>query len=245
MSRDRIALIHGVGLDGSMWGPLRELLEPEFEVQVLELLGHGNRPPAPEGVTLAELAEDIAERLHPETHLVGFSLGALVAQYIARFRPELVKTLVSVASVCSRTPEEQASVLARLATAEADFGQTVEASIRRWYPEGSGVAPELIEQTREVLKRNDPRSFLACYRVFAIADTEIEPELPRISVPALAVTGEFDPGSTPEMSARLAAAIPDCSYAVVAGARHMMPVERPRELATLLTAFIKEHSNVD
>ncbi|MET3932347.1 hypothetical protein ABIE00_000393 [Arthrobacter sp. OAP107] len=39
MSRDRIALIHGVGLDGSMWGPLREFLEPEYDVQVLELLG--------------------------------------------------------------------------------------------------------------------------------------------------------------------------------------------------------------
>jgi pimeloyl-ACP methyl ester carboxylesterase len=245
VSRVRIALIHGVGLDGSMWDPLRELLEPEFEVQVLDLLGHGNRPPAADGVTLAELADDVASGLQPGTHLVGFSLGALVAQYLARFRPELVETLVSVGSVCERTPAEQASVLGRLASAESDFRQTVEASIRRWYPDGSGVAPELIEQTREVLERNDPKSFLACYRVFATADAEIAPELPKISVPSLAVTGELDPGSTPEMSARLAAAIPDCSYAVVAGARHMMPMERPHELATLLTAFIKEHSNAD
>ncbi|WP_423182421.1 alpha/beta fold hydrolase [Arthrobacter sp. NyZ413] len=245
MSRVRIALIHGVGLDGSMWGPLRELLEPEFEVQVLELLGHGNRPSAPDGVTLADLAGDVADRLQPGTHLVGFSLGALVSQYLARFRPELVETLVSVGSVCARTPDEQASVLARLASAEADFGQTVEASIRRWYPDGSAVPAELVEQTREVLEHNDPRSFLACYRVFATADAEIAPELGKIGVPSLAVTGEFDPGSTPEMSARLAAAIPDCGYSVVAGARHMMPVERPHELATLLTAFIKEHSNAD
>ena len=76
MSRARIALIHGVGLDGSMWGPLREFLEPEYHVQILELLGHGHRgTAAPEGVTLAELAADVADRLEPGTHVVGFSLA--------------------------------------------------------------------------------------------------------------------------------------------------------------------------
>ncbi|HEY3573154.1 MAG TPA: alpha/beta fold hydrolase [Arthrobacter sp.] len=244
MSRDRIALIHGVGLDGSMWGPLREFLEPEYDVQVLELLGHGSRPKAPEGVTLAELAADVAERLEPDTHLVGFSLGALVAQHVARFRPDLVASLVSVASVCARTSEEHAAVMVRLASAGSDFPATVEASIRRWYPKGSAVPAETVKATREVLLKNDPKSFLACYRVFATADAEIAAELPLITVPSYAVTGELDPGSTPGMSARLAAAIPGCTYSVISGARHMMPVERPHELANTLTAFIKEHSHV-
>jgi pimeloyl-ACP methyl ester carboxylesterase len=244
VSRERVALIHGVGLDSSMWNPLRDFLEPEYEVQVLELLGHGQRPPAPEGITLAGLAADVAERLEPNTHLVGFSLGALVAQHLARFRPDLVASLVSVASVSARTPQEHAAVMVRLASAESDFPATIEASIQRWYPEGSKVPAELVEATREVLQKNDPKSFLACYRVFATADADIAPELPRISVPSHAVTGELDPGSTPEMSARLAAAIPGCTYSIIPGARHMMPVERPQELAHTLTAFIKEHSYV-
>lgn len=245
MSRARIALIHGVGLDGSMWGPLREFLEPEFDVQIIELLGHGSRTKAvPENVTLTELAADVADRLSPGTHVVGFSLGALVAQHLARFRPDLVATLVSVGSVCSRTSEEHGSVMARLAMAEADFTASAEASIRRWYPEGTPVPASVVEETRQVLLRNNQRSFLAAYRVFATADAEIAPELPRITVPSHAVTGELDPGSTPEMSARLAAAIPGCTYSVISGARHMMPVERPQELANTLTAFIKEHSNV-
>ncbi|MFJ4169664.1 alpha/beta fold hydrolase [Paenarthrobacter sp. NPDC089714] len=244
MSRQRIALIHGVGLDGSMWAPLREFLEPEYEVQVLELLGHGRRAKAPDGVTLGELSADIAGQLQPGTHLVGFSLGALVAQHLARFRPDLVSTLVSVASVCARTSEEHAAVMVRLASAASDFPATVEASIRRWFPEGSGVPDQVIEETRAVLQRNDPESFLACYRVFATADAEIAPELACITVPAHAVTGELDPGSTPDMSARLAAAIPGSTYSVIQGTRHMMPVERPQELATTITAFIKEHSHV-
>lgn len=245
MGFERIALIHGVGLDGSMWGPVRNLLEPEYDVHVLELLGHGRRPPlGPQGVTLAELAADVAEGLEPNTHLVGFSLGALVAQHLARFRPDLVASLVSVASVCARTPQEQAAVMMRLASAESDFPATVDASINRWYPDGSAVPAAVVEATRTVLQRNDPQSFVACYRVFATADAEIAPELPLITVPSHAVTGALDPGSTPQMSARLAAAIPGCTYSVIGGARHMMPVERPHELATTLTAFIKEHSHV-
>jgi pimeloyl-ACP methyl ester carboxylesterase len=244
VSRVRIALIHGVGLDGSTWGPLREFLEPEYDVQVLELLGHGQRPKAPEGVTLAELAADVAGRLEPGTHVVGFSLGALVAQYLARFRPDVVASLVSVGSVCARTPEERAAVMMRLAAAEADFPATVEASIRRWYPAGTSVPVEVVEETRRVLQRNDRQSFLACYRVFATADADIAPELPAITVPSHAVTGELDPGSTPEMSARLASAIPGCTYSVISGARHMVPVERPQELANTLTAFVKEHAHV-
>ncbi|MBT2534440.1 alpha/beta fold hydrolase [Arthrobacter sp. ISL-48] len=228
-----------------MWGPLREFLEPEYDVQVLELLGHGNRGHiAPEGVSLEELATDVAEHLEPGTHVVGFSLGALVAQHLARFRPDLVASLVSVASVCERTSQEHAAVMIRLAAAASDFPATVEASIMRWYPKGSSVPGELIQATREVLLRNDPQSFLACYRVFATADAEIAPELPRITVPSHAVTGELDQGSTPEMSARLAAAIPGCTYSVISGARHMMPVEQPHQLANTLTAFVKEHSHV-
>ncbi len=227
-----------------MWGPLREFLEPEYDVQVLELLGHGSRQPAPEGTTLAQLAADIATQLEPDTHLVGFSLGALVAQHLARFRPDLVASLTSLSSVCERTAEEHAAVTMRLAAAASDFPATAEASLRRWYPDGTPVPSDLINATREVLLKNNPQSFLACYRVFATADAEIGPELPRITVPSQAVTGEFDPGSTPEMSARLAAAIPGCTYSIISGTRHMMPLERPQELANTLTAFIKEHSDV-
>lgn len=85
---------------------------------------------------------------------------------------------------------------------------------------------------------NDPDSFLNCYRVFATADAEIGPQLDRIDTPALAITGSDDPGSTPEMTRRLAASIPGCQAVIVPGARHMLPVQCPRELADALTSFI-------
>jgi (E)-2-((N-methylformamido)methylene)succinate hydrolase len=243
MPKPTIVLLHGVGLDSTMWAPVTALLPDDVEVLALDLPGHGRQRPAPDGVTLADLAEQVAGSVPPGSHLVGFSLGALVAQHLARHRPDLVATLTSVSSVCRRTEEERAAVLGRLAAAAADFPASVAASLQRWYA-GTAVDPEIVRRNEATLLANDVPSYLNCYRVFATADAEIAPELPRIPVPALAVTGEDDPGSTPEMTSRLAEAIPDCRAVVVPGARHMLPIERPQDLVTCLTTFIGERAHV-
>ena len=243
MAKPSLVLLHGVGLDSTMWEPATALLEDDVDVVALDLPGHGRREPAPDGVTLADLADGVAGDVPPGSHLVGFSLGALVAQHLARHRPDLVATLTSVSSVCRRTEAERAAVLGRLESAAADFPGSVAASLHRWY-DRTDTDPGWVRRTEATLLANDVGSYLNCYRVFATADAEISPELPRIAVPALAVTGELDPGSTPEMTHRLAAAIPGCRAVVVPGARHMLPVQRPRDLVTRLTTFIGERAHV-
>jgi pimeloyl-ACP methyl ester carboxylesterase len=219
------------------------LLAGDADVVTPDLPGHGARPPAPAGVTLAELADGVAADIPPGSHLVGFSLGALVAQHLALHRPALVATLTSVSSVCRRTAEERAAVLDRLRTAERDFAASAAASLRRWY-DGTEVDREQVRRTEATLLANDRDSFLNCYSVFATADAEIGPELELITVPALAVTGEHDPGSTPAMTRRLAEAMPDCRAVIVPGARHMLPVQRPREFADCLSTFIGANTHV-
>lgn len=242
MSRPTVVLLHGVGLDHTMWEPTAALLADRFTVLTPDLPGHGTRPPARDGVTLAELAAGVAAEIPAGSHLVGFSLGALVAQHLALHRPELTATLTSVSSVCARTAEERASVLDRLRTAEADFTASTAASLKRWY-DGAGVAPDRVARTEATLLANDIASFLACYRVFATADADLAPDLAAIDVRALAVTGENDPGSTPGMTHRLAAALPDCRAEIIPGARHMLPVERPEALVASLTAFIDSNDS--
>jgi len=239
-----VVLLHGVGLDHSMWDAFAAEVRDGLgrPVTALDLPGHGARPPLTAPTTLAALAGDVAARLPGRAHLVGFSLGALVAQHLARFRPELVASLASVSSVCRRTSAEAAAVASRLETAAADFRASVEASISRWYPAGSGVPAEAVDRTRAALLANNVPSYLHAYRVFATGDAAIGPELGGIGVPSLAVTGGLDPGSTPEMTRRLGEAIPGARTAVVAEARHMLPVERPAELARIITEFIHEAS---
>lgn len=232
-----VALLHGVGLDSTMWGPVQDALGRESIA--IDLPGHGRQSPLTEPATLEELAADVLKRLPERSHLVGFSLGALIAQYIARFHPERVQTLTCVSSVCQRTDAERSAVSVRLASAEANFLATVEASIDRWYS-GTAVPQSAVDATRRTLEANDVQSFVHAYRVFATEDSVIGNELSRIEVPTLAITGEHDPGSTPEMTRRLAAAIPCAKAVIVPGARHMLPVQDADVLARAINEFIKD-----
>lgn len=236
-----VVLLHGVGLDHTMWQPLRALLPPRLTVVAPDLPGHGTRQPVRGETSLDRLAAEVAEEVPPGAHLVGFSLGALIAQHLAIHRPELVESLISVSSVCHRTSGERAAVLARLELARSDFVASAEASIERWYA-GTGTPDDVVACTRATLLANDHESFLACYRVFATADQELTPRLRDISAPALAITGELDSGSTPQMTHRLAEAIPDCEAVVVPGSRHMLPVQTPEALASCVSQHIPDQT---
>lgn len=234
-----VVLLHGVGLDRSMWDRCLPHLADGHRVTAADLRGHGRSGAARSGTTLADLAGDVVELLDglaaTRVHLVGFSLGALVAQQVAAERPDRVATLALVSSVALRTAEERAAVERRLEAATADLGRTVDAAVDRWFERGwRRREPELVEAVRRTMLANEPSSYLAAYHVFATGDRETGPLLRTISAPTLAITGSDDPGSTPEMSHRLAEAIPDAHAEVVVGARHLLPLERPRELSEAL-----------
>lgn len=241
--RTPLVLLHGVGLDSSMWEPFlaAHRVRDSREVLTLDLPGHGSRPHLTQETSLAEMAEDIVRRLPPRSHLLGFSLGAMVAQYIAYHHAERVSSLICVSSVCRRTEEEREAVLRRLEVAAQDFRASASAALERWFPTEEGslrTSPAVVEQTRQVLMANDTASYLNAYRVFATADAEISPLLGEIEVPTLAITGSKDPGSTPEMTHRLADAIPGAAAVVIPGVRHMFPVQEPDILSRHIIDFL-------
>ncbi|TGD31510.1 alpha/beta hydrolase [Brevibacterium sp. S22] len=255
-------LLHGVGLDHTVWSRVESRLGRT--TSAIDLPGHGRQPRLSEPTDLAEMAADVLERMPAgPVHLVGFSLGSLIAQQIAIESPERVRSLACVSSVCARTDDDSAAVRGRLEGAGADFPGSMERALERWFPaeaaaeagaassggvgnsiakavdsSGGGVAEVLREEIRPVLFANDPVSYRHAYAVFATGDRELAPRLGEITAPTLAITGELDPGSTPEMSRRLAERIPDTRVVVVPGARHMLPVTHAEVLAGHLGALI-------
>ncbi|WP_315150263.1 alpha/beta hydrolase [Corynebacterium variabile] len=239
-----IVLLHGVGLDRTIWDAVSAELGrvlPGSEVIALDLPGHGAQPPLTHEVSLGDLAADVLDRMPAgPVHLVGFSVGALIAQHIAVHHPDRVLTLTCVNSVCDRNGQEAAAVAGRLETAGVDFALGAERAVDRWFPDGAGIpgAPALRDRTRRILLANDVPSYLHVYRVFATGDAELAPELHRITVPVLAVTGSEDPGSTPEMSYRIAERIPGTHVHIIQGARHMVPDTHSELLSALIAELV-------
>ncbi|WP_129659720.1 alpha/beta fold hydrolase [Rothia uropygialis] len=235
-----VVLLHGVGLDRTVWSAVEEQMGRRPTLS-LDLPGHGAQPPLKSPTTLAELADDVLKRMPEEpVHLVGFSLGALIAQLIAARDPERLVTLTCVSAVCFRTQEESTAVQKRLTTARKDFRASMEQAVHRWFPGNTEVSSLHRDRTYKVLMANDVESYLHAYAVFAGGDQSVAPKLPKITVPTLAITGELDTGSTPEMTNRLAEVIPDARRRIVAGVRHMLPAEAPGELVAELNEFINE-----
>ena len=78
-----LMLIHGWGMNSQVWEPIREALESQYHVLWIDLPGHGfNRHI--EMQSLEQMVALIADVTPENTHLIGWSLGGLVAQALAQ-----------------------------------------------------------------------------------------------------------------------------------------------------------------
>ena len=241
-----VILLHGVGLDHVIWQAQCPALARRRRVIAYDLLGHGASPAITREVTLADFVDQLASviaALVPQEQLpslVGFSFGGLIAEAFTLAQPRRVARLAIIASVFDRAPAERASVEARLRSARIDGpAALIEAALARWYsPQFRASHPGVVDAVAALLQRNDPRSFLAAYGVFAEADRDLAGRLGAIAVPTLIIAGEEDSGATPAMARRLAALIRGAELAIIPGARHMLPQEHAGELTDLLQRFL-------
>lgn len=85
-SKPTLLLIHGWGMNPSLWDDLAQPLSEHFEVHCPALPGHGGTPPVP-GWSAESLASDWLQAW-PDAFWVGWSLGAQVALAAAIQAPE-------------------------------------------------------------------------------------------------------------------------------------------------------------
>ncbi|WMD20013.1 alpha/beta fold hydrolase [Achromobacter seleniivolatilans] len=239
-----LVLLHGVGLDHTLWDDLAPLLEADFDVLRYDLLGHGAGP-AIEGLAhmpdfVAQLDAELDQAGWSGAHVLGYSMGGLIAGAYAAARPQRVKRLILLSTVFQRTADEAQAVMARLAAAATQDVQAAAAiSLQRWFTPGFQAArPERVASIERRLVQNDRANFLAAYRLFAEGDQVLANAAPDIACPALVMTGGEDVGSTPRMTRGLARALPDGRARVIDGQRHMLPVEAPAIVASALQAFL-------
>lgn len=238
-----VMLIHGVGDRLDSWDAVAGALGGERAVVRYDLRGHGRseRPPGP--YSLEDFAADhvaLMDELGVErAHVVGFSLGGLIAQQVALEHPGRVASLVLAGSVAGRTDEERERVAERLRQVESGGPVAVADGGARWYSQEFREAhPDVVARQMERFASNDPAAYAAAYRVLATSD--LAERLPEIEAPVLAITGEHDVGSPPHMSELIASRVPRGRARILPGARHSLPVERAGELAEAIAGFLTD-----
>lgn len=237
-----VTLVHGIGADHASWDGVAAHLERDFTVIRPDLRGHG----ASDRMTRCSLDDFVSDLnalldaadVH-STHLVGFSLGGLIAQKYAIEKSERLNRLVLISSVADRTDEERARVLKRADQIDREgIAAVVSAAEDRWFtPAFKAANPHRVADRLEQLVKNDHRSYAAAYRVFAEADRGMDFE--KISVPTLVMTGENDLGSSPRMSNLLHEKIAGSQLHILPDLRHSVLLEAPDLIADLILGFLK------
>lgn len=244
-----VVLIHGVGLDNTLWDAQVAQLKDHFHIVRYDMLGHGQSAHPPGQRQLGDFVRQLHQLLMnlqiPRAAIIGFSMGSLVARAFAIKHPQMANKLVLMNSVFRRNTQQQDAVNARLALAEAGgLQEGIEAAVGRWFsPEFITVNPALIQTIETRLRGNDADGFLNAYRVFASTEDPPQNPLP-ITCPTLVLTGELDSGSTPAMTQNLAAAIPGAKAHVLPGLRHMAALEDPIQVNELLFRFLSRNAGL-
>lgn len=235
-----VVFAHALGTDLRLWDAVIPLLPPALRLIRYDLRGHGasSVPPAPYAMgALIRDAERLMDSLGArDAVFVGLSIGGLVAQGLAVKRLDLVRGLVlSNTAVKIAT---QAIWQDRIAAVQAGgLDALAEAQITRWFPPRFRTSPEAqLWQSR--LRATPPEGYAgACA---AIAGTDFITPTSGLTLPTLVIAGSEDGSTPPDLVRETAGLIRGARFALIRGAGHVPPVDKPAEWAALLARFLEE-----
>ena len=246
---DPLVLIMGIGYDSSLW-MLHQVpaLSRAFKVVIFDNRDAGRSAPASGPYTIADMADDVAGLLDaleiPRAHLLGLSMGALIAQEFALRHGERLDRLVL--SGPDAAPARQVFhpiAVWNWVKANDASGATFAAQQFTWLFSSAFLRNHAaVQQTIDFLSANPNPIASDAYARQAHAYLEYDPagRLSGIKAPTLVVVGEQDLLTPPWIAREVAAAIPGAQLEIIAGngASHVVPLERPDEFNRLVTHFL-------
>lgn len=224
-----VLLLHPVGLDLTCWDSQVGALVPGFGVLRVDLRGHGRSDVPPPPYSLRGFAADVHSLLQQlqlaPAHVIGLSLGGMVAQILAMEYPNDVRSLVLADTNSTLAPEARRTMIERGEAAKrAGMASVIESTLSRWFTPGF-MGSEVVARCRERLLADDVQGWTATWQAISALDTE--PRLKEIGVPTLVMIGEVDLSVPVSRAQAMADQIPGAAVHVLAGAPHMAPLERP------------------
>ena len=232
-----VLLVHGINMSSDVWREVGERLAHERRVVAFDLRGHGSSDrPGPFGAEdYAGDAIAVLDHLGiPRAHVVGTSFGGSVACALAVRTPERV---ASIAAIGSALAVDGLDV-------EGAVGALRQAGVRAFFsaflPQASfapGTDPVLVARALDAAANDRDVE-----TVIAVAQTALGADLRAVGtavrVPALVVTGELDM-TCPVAAGAEMARILRAAHHVVPGRGHVLTLEDPAVVASLVTAHMR------
>ena len=219
-----IILLHGAIGSKTQLSSLKEALSPKHSVYDLDFSGHGGRP-VPEQLSIPDFADEITEQVaalgFSQVDIFGYSMGGYVALFLARYRLEIVRRIVTLGTKLHWDP----------LTAEKEMRMLDPEKIKEKVPQfaealakrhGTDNWEPLLERTATLLHGLGNGQALR------------ESDFRQIQQRTLILLGDADNMVTREESELIAGLLPNGNFQLLEGAKH--PIEQV-PVGALVTAI--------
>ena len=222
---DTIVLLHGGLADNSTWAAQFAGLSPYRRVVAPERQAQGHTPDRPGPLSYEAMAEQTAAFLAAlglgPVDLLGWSDGGMVGTLLAADEPELVRTLTLTGSGFSTAGYVPGAMEALLDLSPDDDDMVMFAAM---YAQASPDGPEHFPEVWQKMRTMWAEPF------------DWTEKVKRISVPTLVIVGDDDYVSV-EHAQDFSRMVENGQLAVVPGASHLVPMEKPDLFNQLVLEF--------
>lgn len=236
-----VVLLHGAGMDRTMWEPQAQfLLERGHRVVAWDARLHGRSRPSARPVTARQLVDDLVALIRhlglEAPILIGQSMGGNLAQAVVRAHPDIASALVVIDSTWNTGPlsrfERWALGLAAPAISLVPAG-----TLPGMMAKASAASDAVVAETTEVFARMPKRDFIEVWR----ATTEFVAPDPqyRTPVPLLLIRGALDRTGNIRTAMPAWAAVERVAEHVVPEAGHLANLDAPDAVNELIGGFLR------
>ena len=235
-----LLLSNSIGTDLHMWDATVPRLAEHFHVLRYDARGHGASDAPAGAYSMDRLGRDVVELLDAlgiqRVHMLGLSLGGIVAQWLAIHVPERIDRLILSNTAAHIGPTQYFDqAIAELQQAP-DMHATTETFLRNWFP-------------ARMLESNDPavdpfrRTLLATPREgiiggwTAVRDADLRRTITLITHPTLVIAGQHDTVTSARHGEEIAAAIPGAQLHML-DTVHLANVELPDAFLEAVLDFL-------
>ena len=234
----RVALIHSLALDRSIWDEVVDRVRSKAEVLTYDCRGHGQSDRRPGHYTVELFADDLAavfDRVGwQHAVLGGCSMGGSIALAFAARHPGRVSGLLLIDTTAWYGDQAPAQFKERAAAARSKgMKGLIDFQLGRWFSDDFRTRhPDLMKRLSDVFAAAD----LDCYAASCdlLGAVDVRAALPSFRMPAAVIVGEEDQATPVVMARYLHEHIAGSTLTIIPGARHLTPIEHPDTIASEL-----------
>lgn len=240
---ESIVLIHGLGASLDIWYPVAKILRNNYHVLRYDIRGAGQSKKPDGEYSLDTWSNDLAELLKQkeieQAHIIGHSLGAMIALRFGLDRPEKTLSLV-LAGALIELPEEVRGDIKDTMQLVREKGLEPTAKMEEiklaFAPRTIESHPEILGLHRGFSLSGDPQGYV--HQCEGLLNASLSEEVGEIDVPTLLLVGSHDVITPLKLSREISEKIRESRIEVIADAGHMSMIERPQKFSELTLSFL-------